>query len=653
MTIRLWCASVLLCVAALGWRPATAQVSLDLRDANLSDFVQIVAEATGRSFVLDSRVGGTVSVIAPEDVTSSALYEIFLNVLELNRLTIVEGDEADRIVPMEIAGQLAPGEERTVRGGAFETRVIRVENIPMTEIVDVIRPRLPEAAVLSTVPGANLIILSARRPNQRRIESLVSQLDQPRQQTIETIRLNDSNAVDMLGVIQALDVAPEGSSLSADAQANALIVSGPAQFRERIRRLVAELDTPQRSRTTRVVRLSYADSKNLEAVIRESFGQRGGAGGEAAGGAGVDEGLTVVAEPQSNALIVTAPQDRVGPIVAAIEDLDRRPRQVLIEAVIFEMSMDNFSDLSVQFAGIFDDAIAGGVQFSLQERPTLTGLVSSVLSGSRVVNPGDGGTIGGGDFSGRNRFGGFVSAIARKSSTRLLSTPSIMTLNNQEAEIVVAQKVPFVTGRFATVDDSAVPEQPFQTIQREDVGLTLRVTPQITVDDMVRLAIVQETSNLTNTASAAGSEITNKRSLSTNVLVRDARVIMLGGLLQDAASSIDQKVPGLGDLPLLGGLFRGRQGEEEQNVLLIMLRPRILSSDDDARQLSRELARKASEASQFMQPPPGRGDSSAGVGGFTFDGIDLNQPFDNAVVDDVAEGRRLPPLPPRLKFRRE
>lgn len=629
-------------LAVLVPAPARAQVALDLRDADLQRFVEIVSETTGRSFILDPQINGTVTVLAPNEVPPEAIYEIFLNVLELNRLTIVEGVGADRIVPIGIARELAPGQSAGLTGGGYETRVLPVVNVPLEEVTEVIRPLLPQEAVLSTVPGAGLLILSDRRENQLRIAALVKRLDQPRSQPIETIRMRHANAAELLQVIQSLEVTPVGASLSADRRVNALVVAGPRQFRDRIRDIVIELDQPQRSMATRVVELSYANAASLAEVVRASFVAQNG--DEAVGN------VNIVAEPRSNTLLITAPQDQIHSIVLSVRALDRRPKQVLIEAVIFEMSVENFSDLSVQFGVLLDDAIAGGVQFSLQGRPTLTSAVSGALSGT-AVDPGNGGTIGGIKRNGDNGIGGFLSAVASKNSTKLLSTPSIMTLNNQEAEIVVAQNVPFVTGSFATVGDSAVPETPFQTIERQDVGLTLQVTPQITAEQTVLMAVKQEVSNLTNSSSQAGGEITAKRTLSTNVLVRDGNVIMLGGLLEDGSGTVSQKVPGLGDMPVIGGLFRGKNASKNQRVLLVLLRPRVIGSDAEAKRITREVTREAKKASKVIQPKDdGRFPRTPNTD-FPFDGADLNQPFDAGFVDSIAQSRAFPALPSRLEFK--
>ena len=624
---------LILVLVPLAAIPVRAQVSLDLRDADIRSFVEIVAEATGRSFVLDPQVRGTVTVLSPGSLSADAVYEVFLNVLEINRLTVVEGNEVDRVVPMSSARELASGSEQV--GGGFETRVIEVQNAPLSEIAEVVRPLLPAEAVMTAIPSAKLLIISDRAENHQRIASLIARLDEPRQQTIEMIRLRNANAAEVLQVVEALGIIPESANVSVDRRSNALVVSGPDELREQVRTLAARLDTQQNNVSSEVVRLNYADASALgDVILRSLSATQGDQQGQ----------ISIVPEPQTNSLLISAPQDRMGDIAAMIRALDTRPDQVLVEAVIFEMSVQGFSDLTGQFGAILNDAVVGGVQFSLEGRPTLTGLVSSVLNGGQV-DPGAGGTLGGQFDNGSYSFAGFMSAIARTNSTRLLSTPSIMTLNNQEAEIVVAQNVPFVTGSYSTVGDSAVPDAPFQTVERQDVGLTLKVTPQINADSTVRLSINQEVSNLTNSSSAAGGEITARRALSTTVLVSDGNVIMLGGLLEDGSGAVSQRVPGLSRMPLLGGLFRGQNSSRDQRVLLIMLRPRVIDSEAEAARITRQVAREARAAAEAITP-----EHAPVGGGLPFDGADLNQPFDAGFVDDVAQRRNFPPLPSRLRF---
>ncbi|WP_094021077.1 secretin N-terminal domain-containing protein [Maliponia aquimaris] len=622
-------------VTVLAPGAARAQGVLDLRDADLRSFVEIVSEATGRNYVIDPGVRGTVTVLAPENVSPAALYEIFLNVLEVNRLTIVQGVDADRIVPLTSARELSPG---AAGSGLYETRVIRLRHVTVAEVVDVVRPLLPAEAVISTVPEARLIILSDRVGNHRRIQGLIAELDQPRADPIEMIRMRNADAREVLQIIQSMNIVPQGASISVDARSNALLVMGPETLREQVRALSGRLDAQQNSQQSRVMQVNYAQAAQLADVVLRSFQSGDPAASQ----------IRIVPEPGTNSLLISAPADLIGDIVAMVQHLDRRPTQVLVEAVIFEMSVDGFSDLSVQFGAVLNDAIIGGVQFALEGRPSLTSLVSTVLNGD-TPNPGNGGVIGARRGDETTGIAGLLTAIAQTRSTRLLSTPSILTLNGQEAEIVVAQNVPFVTGQFTQVGQGAI-EEPFQTIERQDVGLTLNVTPQINADGTVRMVIKQEVSNLTNATSSAGGEITAKRALSTTVLVRDGNVIMLGGLLENGFGSNSQAVPGLSKLPLVGGLFRGKSGSRNQRVLLVLLRPRIVSSDHEATQLTRELAREAKRASLAIQPEDSTRFPQTPLGALPFDGADLNQPFDAGFIDRAAETMNYPPLPSRLKF---
>jgi len=623
---------LLLCLAAP--RAAQAQIRLDLRDVDLRGYIQLVAEQTGRNFVVDPSVQGSVTVFAPVTVSPAAMYEIFLNVLEMNALTLIEGEAADRIVPVSGAASMSPGAAQARRGGAFETRAIAVPRGNLMEIFDVVEPLIAPDAMLTAIPSAGLLVLSDRRENIARMESLVARLAEASSAASETIRLNHGRAADMLTVLQSALPPGEGGTLAADSGGNAIVVSGPSEYRDRVRTIVSQLDTPRLQPTSRVVRLNFAQATELAEVVRQSMG----AGGEG------DAAITIVAEPQSNAILVTAPNDRIEAISQAIRSLDIRPMQVLIEAVIFEISAENFNDLSVQFGGLLNQALGGGTSFAMDGRASLITLISAAMAGTQA-NPGSGGMIGYSDGS----FSAMIAAIARERSTRLLSTPSVMTLNNQEAEIIVAQNVPFVTGQYSTVGDSAVPTQPFQTIERQDVGLTLTVRPQITDDRTVRMAIAQEVSNLTGTTAAAGGEVTARRRLSTSALVGDGEVIILGGLIEDNSTSQNQRVPGLSNLPVIGQLFRGRSVQEGQRVLLIMLRPRVVGSEREATTLSRQLAREAESLSRQIAP---RNDPSlypqVRRTGFPFDGVDLNQPFDQTYVDQAVRERLFPALPPRL-----
>ncbi|WP_299628585.1 secretin N-terminal domain-containing protein [uncultured Tateyamaria sp.] len=626
-----------------GTRMAQAQdIELNLRDADLRSFIEIVSEATGRSFVLDPGVRGTVTVLAPDPLSADELYEVFVTVLELNRLTLIEGGTVTRVVPMNVAREQSSGPIDITRAG-FETRVIEVENAPLSEIIEVIRPLLPAEAVLTPVPRSRLLLLSDRRQNLNRIEALVERLDQRLdQQPIELIRLRNASAAEVAQVIESMGIVPEGSAVTVDRRSNALVVSGDDDLRRQLRVLAGRLDTQRDSVVSHAIELNYADAAAMADVVLRTINTTDTGPGQAQ--------VRIVPESQTNSLLISAPEDQLGDIIQMVRFLDRRPSQVLVEAVIFEMSVQGFSDLSAQFGAVLNNALVGGVEFTLGDRPSLSSLVSAISSDASSVSAGAGGVIGGVAGNSEDGIAGLLTAIASTSSTRLLSTPSIMTLNNEEAEIVVAQNVPFVTGSFSQVGESNQPDNPFQTIERQDVGLTLNVTPQINADRTVRMVIDQEVSNLTSTNAAAGGEITARRALSTTVLVRDGNVIMLGGLLEDGNGSVSQRVPGISKLPIVGGLFRGKNASQDQRVLLVMLRPRVVKTDAEAQKLSRQLARKAQTASLAIQPLDDGVYPRTPPGGLPFDGADLDQPFDAGFVDDFAQSRNYPPLPSRIRF---
>lgn len=620
--------------------PANAQVQLDLREADLRSFVEIVSETTGKTYVLDPGVRGTVTVLSKETLSAKELYEVFLSVLEVNRLTLVEGESVSRITPMNVARELATGGVEIGEGG-FETRVIEVQHIPLSDVIEVVRPLLPPEAVLTPVPNSKLLILSDRGQNFARISALVRRLDTPREKPITMIRLRNANATEVLQVIQSMNIIPESAAVSVDRRSNALVVSGDENLAQQIRVLSSRLDTQRNNVSSRAIELNYADATTLADVVLRAISPETQIDGQPR--------VRIVPESQTNTLLITAPEERLAEIAQIIKFLDRRPSQVLVEAVIFEMSIEGFSDLSAQFGAVLNNAVVGGVEFGLEGRPSLTSLVASVLQKNRP-SPGSGGTIAVSAGSASKGIVGLLSAISSTTSTRLLSTPSILTLNNQEAEIVVAQNVPFVTGSFSQVGESNQPDNPFQTIERQDVGLTLNVTPQINADRTVRLVIKQEVSSLTANSSAAGGEITSRRALSTTVLVRDGNVIMLGGLLEDGSGSVSQSVPGISKLPIIGGLFRGKNARSDQRVLLVMLRPRVVKTDAEAKRLTTKAARDAKAATLALRTSNEEQYPKTIDGTLPFDGADLNQAFDAGFVDEFAQTRNYPPLPKRLRF---
>ena len=628
---------------------AAEDARLNLRDADLSAFIELVARITGRNFIVDPRVQGRVTIIAPETVEPDAVYKIFRNVLQINRYAVVEGDGADRIVPMQLARELPP-EVRGEREGSapeagFITRAVRVEHMPINEAMEVIRPLLPAEAVLTAYSTGRLLIISDREANIGRVEGLLSRLDRPHVPKVEVLALRNAPAKDVVDTLTALELTFPNAKVTADARSNALLISGPTAFRDQVRALVSELDRPRTVSDATVVPLRYADAAKIEAVISKLFAAQPAPAGGQGGASGA-----VVADIATNSILISAPPDRLSSLVTAVKALDQRPSQVLIEGMIFEMGAEKFAQLGVQFGALVDGIFAGGSLFSVGEIPSLGSLVTAVLA-DNVPNPGPGLSLGLRVGSGDSGLVGLISALARDATTNILATPSILTLDSETAEIVVAQNVPFVTGRFSTVGDDANPDRPFQTIQRQDVGLTLRVTPQITADDTVRLQVEQEVSSLTTAAAASGSEITQRRAIDTSILVGDRQLVLLGGLLEDQSSDSRQRVPGLGDLPVLRYLFGAKSNRGMKRILLLLLRPTIIRNDAEFAEVTeksynRAGARSGALASETddQYPRADRIRLSARI-------PTLGAPFRPGAAPSSGEAPALmPPLPPRLRF---
>jgi general secretion pathway protein D len=548
-----------------------------MRDADLAAVIDLIGSITGKTFIVDPRVRGRVTIVAQQPLTPEEAYGVFLNVLELNRFTVVEGPDATRIVPMQIAKEIS-GQTLAAADpmGGFITRVIQVRNAAIPQVMEIVRPLLPAEAALTAYPETQMIVISDQEANVRKVEALIREIDSRAQRNIDTIRLENASARSIAETLTTMGIASAGMSVQADARTNSLVVSGPAEFIEDVRLVAYNLDQPVSEAGQNVIQLRYADATELATTLSQLYTAPPAAEGAAAAPP------SVVADARTNSLIVSVQPDVLPAVRLAVARLDQRPKQVRIEAVIFEVSASRFADLGFQFGALINGILAGGVQFA-SGPGTLTSLITSILAGE-VPDPGEGGVLAGLVPTGPNSgVAGLLRAIARDNTTNILSTPSVITLDNEEAEIVVARNVPFVTGRFSTVGETTIPNQPFQTIEREDVGLTLKVTPHITpADGTVRLEIEQEVSSLTGSAAAAGGEITDRRAINTHVIVGDQRLILLGGLIQEESSDDLRRTPGLGNLPVLGQLFRTKSARQEKRILLLLLRPTIMDDETDA-----------------------------------------------------------------------
>ncbi len=601
----------------------------NLNNADIQTLIKTVSVQTGRNFVVDPRVKARVTVISAKKLNADEIYEAFLSVLQVHGFAAIPQGDLIKIVPDVNAKQgPVPSFDNTAKtSDQLVTQVIKVENVPAAQLVPILRPLVPQQGHLAAYAATNTLIVTDRAANIERLTEIIAGIDRPDNDEVEVVRVNHASASEVIRILQSLQsrTAQAGGTgevrFAADERTNSILLSGDANTRVRMRSLIKNLDTPVESGgNTRVVYLRYANAEDLLPILTGvSAGQAtigtssddGGSNGPSelpgtapigtvdANGAPVQNAptaaiigrpgnpqeqtgpnLDIQADPDTNALIITAPPDEMRSILAVIDQLDIRRAQVLVEAIIAELSDNDNNTLGFNFA----------VDGSGSERPlavsnlggATTGLLASIASGGSVIPGGLTAAIG--RVGDGTNFGLLVSAIASNSDNNILSTPSLVTMDNQEAEIIVGQNVPFVTGtQLSTANDN-----PFQTIERQDIGISLKVTPQINEGNNIKMDIEQDVSDLSNTAIAGASDIiTNQRSIKTTVLIEDGQTLVLGGLIDDQINNVSEKIPFLGDIPLLGRLFQFNSTTKTKRNLMVFLHPTILREAQDSENVSR------------------------------------------------------------------
>jgi len=576
---------------------ANDELVLNLRDADINGLIEIVSQETGINFIVDPRVRGQVNVVSGQPVKRDELYDLFLGVLKSYGFAAVTGNEGTvRIVPEVQAKENEVGTlEQDSRSDEFITHVISVRHLDASQLVRILRPLVPKGGHLAAAAESNSLVIADTAANVRRIENLIKRIDQESMEDFEVVPLEFASALELVRIIEGLNLArPEegGSSTKrvrviADERTNTLVLLGDPQRRMAYRAMIRQLDVEGDEGNTQVHYLRYAKAEDVAEVLRgiaEGRDVENGAatsstssnsGSSSSYGFGRDSRVRIQAHESTNSVVVHGPAELSREMAQIIRQLDIRRAQVLVEAVIAEVSSDRARELGVQWGfgsessgvGIINFARGGGGIVNLAAG------INSFLEGDVTAPPSlsDGATLGGVGRIGSTQIGLLINALQGDSSSNILSTPSLLTLDNEEAEIVVGQNVPFIVGR--SVENSG---QAFDTIQREDVGIKLRIRPQINEGNAVRLEIAQEVSQIAPGASGAADLITNKRSLNTHVMVDDNQLIVLGGLIDDQMVETEDKVPLLGDIPGLGRLFRYDTANVEKRNLMVFLRPVIV-----------------------------------------------------------------------------
>jgi len=572
---------------------AEEKVRINFRDADIRSVIESVAEITGKSFVLDPRVKGKVTIIAPEAIDADLLYNAALSSLQVQGFQAIEDGVVTRILPFNQAFTFSGGKSGDNK---LITKVIKVQHTQVTTLVPVLKPVMSSGSRLQSFAQSNAIVVTDITSNIKRLEELVAELDDPEQTAIEVVSLKHISAGEAVHIATQLkQLQKQELSLVEDGMNNRIIVSGPSTARRAFRTMLQTLD--QESTKTGSVEVIYLDFARaaeikpiVEGMLRSDIFLR------LAGESGTDRqtkqksAYQIQIDELNNALVVAAPSAVVREIKAVVGKLDRARPQVLIEAVIAELSEDQAKRLSAQLA--YTSKNRGGylTKFDNLLATVLSTGADGDISDADITNIGNvlgtaATTIGvAGDFdpiTGKG-IGLLIQALKTDGSTKILSTPSVVTLDNEEAALSVGEEVPFQTGSFTSSNNGS--SNPFTTINREEVGVKLKVKPQISKGNSVRLEIEQESSKVKS--GEPGLQTTSKSTMKTNVLIQDGELLILGGLIEDQTDGSATKVPLLGDIPLLGRLFRSTSNEDSQSVLMMFIRPTIIRTAEDARELS-------------------------------------------------------------------
>ncbi|MEO5365225.1 MAG: type II secretion system secretin GspD [Magnetococcus sp. WYHC-3] len=595
--------------------------SLNLKGADLSTLIETVSKATGKNFIVAPNVRGKVTLVSSRPMTADELYGVFLSVLSVHGFIAAPSGGAIKILPdSEIKFSAPAGTLNGMPDGQDEVvvRVFEMSNVPAASLVPVLRPLVSPKGHMAAYGPSNMLIVGDFASAIHRLSAIIARVDQPTSAEVEVITLQNASAVELVRVLTSVEAERnkamgqnaqpgEGSTLVADERSNSILLGGDRGNRLRIRALISHLDTPvEVLGSTQVVHLRYAKAVDIAKVLTD-IGQNFAEGAaKVAGNQPANKSVSVHAYESANALVITAPPALARTLRAVIAQLDVRRAQVLVEAVIAEVDTDKAAEFGIQWSvtpNNGDTGFMGGTNFntasgginslrtSLGPLATMGGLSVGFIDGTS--------TLLGDTYL---NLGGLARALRSASDANVLQTPTVVMLDNEQAEIVVGENVPFVTGTTNVGNGTA---NPFTTIERKDVGLNLKVTPQINEGDTIRLDISQELSDVKNTPTAGvGSDevVTNKRSIKTAVMVEDGQVLVLGGLMRNRQSQGEDKVPLLGDVPVLGNLFRYRTTTTGRTNLMVFLRPVILRNAEDGRMVSANRYRQMRDWQLAVKP---------------------------------------------------
>jgi len=576
---------------------------LAMNNAELRDIVEEISTILGTTVVLDPRVSGRITVMSRQALDREGVRRLFYSVLDAHNFTVI--DEGDRILitPVtEAKTRAGQGIAKNATASQFITRVVELNTSSASDIAGLVRPLVSANGYVGPSVSANALVVTDTAANVNRVAQVIRQLDSGQNNQHAVVQMQHAQAADVATVMES-SLGKRGADTAiqvlADSRTNRLILIGPPSVRQRLIDLARRLDTPATATldNARVIRLRHSDARQLAEVL-ETMGQgrkpTTAVGGNRDNSAGTT--FMIKADESQNALVLIAEPAQIRTIEHIVRQLDQPRAQVLIHAAIVEISGDIAEAVGVQWSVSGGDA-KGFINFPGTDIPIIGGLnfdeKKSAPEGAILQ-------------LGNDRFGALVSALASNTRSNLLSTPSLLTLDNQEAEIIVGQNVPFKTGSYATNSNGA--ENPFTTVERKDVGISLKIKPYINEGSTLRLEVAQEVSDIAPSVSGIDSSdlITNKRALKSTILADDGEIIVIGGLIRDSVRTQQSGVPFLRDIPYLGALFRWTRDTQTKSNLMVFLRPTIVRSKEDLSDVSQQRYNALRELSK----PGARGNNS-------------------------------------------
>jgi general secretion pathway protein D len=608
--LRSWlvCMSAVLLAASLASAQQAQRITPNFKDADIQQVAEAVSAATGKTFIIDPRVRAQVTMLSSTPMTPAAFYEAFLSILQVYGFVAVPSGNITKILPDANARQFPANDlpdHVSSTSDEMVTQVLDVKNVSAAQLIPILRPMIPQYGHLAAYPASNILIISDHASNVNRMMRIIRRIDQVGSTDIEIVPLQNASAAEIVRVVNSLyqgAAASEGASVKvvADERSNSVLIGGEQSQRLRLRALVAHLDTPlEAGGDTRVRYLHYAEAEKIAPKLKEQMtgiaqavGSPGAAAGAAGGGgspsAVAERNAMVWADPTNNALVITAPPKIMRAVMDIVDKLDIRRPQVLVEAIIAEVDIDKDAELGVNWAAFSNGNTTPAGSFVSPVGGTsivdLAGAVQNPSTATTTLLQGTTVAVGRIMGSGVN-FAAMLRAIRGDTNTNVIATPSAVTMDNQEAELKVAQEVPFVTGQYtnSNANTGTGSVNPFQTIQREEVGTILKVTPTISPEgSAVMMKISIESSSIGQKPAGAVDLVTNKRTITTTVLIEDGGVVVLGGLIEDNSVKGEQRVPYLGNIPILGLLFKTRNATSTKNNLIMFIRPKILRDQAQA-----------------------------------------------------------------------